>query len=202
MALPPKGDPRRPLHQAVRTTRFLGIGWVLVGACAVIPLLARMGLDPGIPAPARVVLFRWIFYLVPGTLFLVFSLFMRRRRFWAVLGALIVVSLINLSLVAMAVGILVALVAQRQARPLTVFAVLAVWAVSQLAGAQLLYRLARSFEAIKLAPFGQEESRGFEPLRVTPARKVKTGQGPFARAPHQRSSLGPYPGDPPDGPAA
>jgi hypothetical protein len=111
MALPPRGDPRRPLHQAIRTTRFLGIGWVLVGACAVIPLLAGMGLDPGIPAPARVVLFRWLYYLVPGTLFLVFSMFMRRRRFWAVLGALVLASLINLSFLALAVAVFVALVA-------------------------------------------------------------------------------------------
>jgi hypothetical protein len=77
-----------------------------------------------------------------------------------------------------------------------------VWAVSQLAVAQLLYRLARSFEAIKLAPFGQEEARGFEPLRVTPARQVKIGRGALTRAPQRRSSLGPNPGDPSDGPPA
>jgi hypothetical protein len=39
MALPPKGDPRRPLVLGVRSTRLFGIIFLLFGLCSSLPML-------------------------------------------------------------------------------------------------------------------------------------------------------------------
>ena len=39
MALPPKGDPQRPLALAVRSTRILGILFIGLGLCGTLPMM-------------------------------------------------------------------------------------------------------------------------------------------------------------------
>ena len=76
MALPPKGDPRRPLHLAIRSTRNFGVFFVLVGSFAATRIvLTRAGQKGVIFVPSPAVLLAWLLYLVPGTLFLLFSVF-------------------------------------------------------------------------------------------------------------------------------
>jgi hypothetical protein len=194
MALPPKGDPRRPLHLAIRSARILGIVCVLAGAGLAMPVvLQRFGRCRGIFAPTWFVLAGCLFYLLPGTLFLVFAVFMKRRRTWAVVGALATASLIALLLVVAAVAILVAVVAEGEAWAIPVFSVIAVWAASELAVGQLIFQLAHSFAAIKHQPFGRDDARGFETLPAKFVQATIIGPAPFAPAPPQPAT------DPADG---
>jgi hypothetical protein len=185
MALPPRGDPRRPLHLAIRSTRNFGIFFVLVGSFAATRLVTTRGGQTGalfVPSPA--VLFAWLLYLVPGTLFLVFSVFMRRRRLWAVVGALVLTSLSALFVTLAAVAIVVAMNAEGEARPARVVVVLAAWTATEFTIAQLIYRLARSLKAIKHVPFGAaDDPRGFEPLPAARVRRPIIGPKAFPPQP-------------------
>ena len=195
MALPPKGDPRRPLHLAIRSTRNFGVFFVLVGSFAATRIvLTRGGRSGAIFVPSPAVLVAWLLYLVPGTLFLVFSVFMRRRRPWAVVGALLLTSLSALFVSMAAVAILVGMIAEGEARPVRVAVVLAAWTAAEFTIGQLVYRLALSFKAIKHLPFGAaDNSRGFEPLPAARVRSGIIGPQSFAPAPPQPAT------DPADG---
>ena len=195
MALPPKGDPRRPLHLAIRSTRNFGVFFVLVGSFAATRIvLTRAGQKGVIFVPSPAVLLAWLLYLVPGTLFLLFSVFVRRRRPWAVVGALLITSLSALFVMAAGVAILVAMIAEGEARPVRVVVVLAAWTATEFTIGQLIYRLALSLKAIKHMPFGgAENSRGFEPLPAAQVRSGIIGPQSFAPAPPQPAT------DPADG---
>jgi hypothetical protein len=194
MALPPKRDPRRPLHLAIRSTRILGGIGVLIGSCVLMPLMMRLPGGRGVFAPARMMFLGSVFYMVPGVLLFFFSVFMARRRFWAVVGALVVSSVAALFVVFAGVGIAIALMASGVRSPTPGVVLLAVWAVFALAFGQLIYHLAKSFEGIKHPPFG-EELRGFEVLPAAPLMPGPAiiGPGAFVPAPSQPGS------DPADG---
>lgn len=165
MALPPKGDPRRPLHLAVRSLRVLGVILVLFSLCTLGPTTLPM-LRSGRGGPGNFPVFlvlAVLVYLVPGVLYLVFSIFLARRERWAVIGGLVLASVHGaLSLLAL---VSMALVAATGQVPGPAVIPLVVMALVVVALAQLIYHLARSFEAIRYPPFGVEE-RGFEPLNV------------------------------------
>jgi hypothetical protein len=194
MALPPKGDPRRPLHLAIRSTRILGGIGTLIGSCVFIPVMMRLRGGRGVFAPRDLMIFGALFYMVPGVLLIVFSVFMGRRRLWAVVGALVMSSLAGVFLLFVGAGLVMSLVATRQTSPVA-FILGGVWAIFALAVGQLIYHLAHSFEGIKHPPFGKE-FRGFEVLPAAPV--VMPGPGvigpePFVPAPPQP------PPDPADG---
>jgi hypothetical protein len=141
--------------------------------------------------PGGAVMLGAMFYLVPGTLLVVFSVFMGRRRSWAVVGALVVSALAELFLVVVGAGIATFLFSAGRATPTPAILMTAVWAVLAVAVGQLIYHLARSFEGIRHPPFG-EEVRGFELLPAAAVRPVVIGPGTFAPAPPQP---GPDPAD-------
>jgi hypothetical protein len=153
--------------------------------------MMRLGGGRGVFAPGRIVFLGSVFYLVPGVLLLVFSVFMARRRLWAVVGALVVSSLAAVFLLVAGVGfgLTISLVPTRQSQVVPIFLFVGVWTVFLVSVAQLIYHLARSFEGIKHPPFG-EELRGFE---VLPAAPPIIGPAPFAPAPPQPTT------DPADG---
>jgi len=112
--------------------------------------------------------------------------FVRRRRPWAVVGALLITSLSALFVMAAGVAILVAMIAEGEARPVRVVVVLAAWTATEFTIGQLIYRLALSLKAIKHMPFGgAENSRGFEPLPAAQVRSGIIGPQSFAPAPPQ-----------------
>jgi hypothetical protein len=205
MALPPKGDPRRPLHLAVRSNRVLGIVFLLFGTCSLMPmifLMTRGGVRAGIMPPQLLVAVSAV-YFIPGALFMVFSVFLARRRPWAVVASIVVSTLVGLTALLGVFGMAVAMLTVddspwQMAIPLVICALLAV------AVAQLIYHLAKSFEAIKHPPFGQE-IRGFEPLPVMPAwpggsypvpsHQVLPPQSPYSRTPPHLPQPPPYPAD-------
>jgi len=162
MALPPRGDPRRPLHLAIRSTRVLAILFLLFGTCAFIPMLMQGGM------PRRGGLFLGVsdllFYIGPGAAYLVFSLFLRQRQFWAVVAALVLASIQLILTLFFAGALLIATLRQ----PNSSISLIAggMVALVILALGQLIYHLALSFEAIKYGSV--EQQHGFEPLMVQP----------------------------------
>jgi hypothetical protein len=158
MAIPPRGDPRRPLHLAVRSTRVLAIIFLLFGTCASIPMLIQGAL----PMRGRMFLNLGVFivYVGPGVVYFVTAIYMKRRQFWAVILALVMASI---QLLFALLGISVLLIAEMR-RPASSVAMIpaGVMIFVILALAQLIYHLALSFNAIRYTPV--EEQHGFEPL--------------------------------------
>jgi hypothetical protein len=177
MAVPPKGDPRRPLHLAIRSTRVLAVIFLLLGTCSFSPFFLR-GPMPG-SAGLFISMSVLVFYIGPGVAYLVFSIYLKRRQFWAVVAALVLASIqLFLSLLG-GVFFVVAMAAGQSRTPSvpTAVAVIptAIIGLVVLALAQLVYHLALSFEAIKYAP--AEELRGFEPLMGQGIYPPLTGSG-------------------------
>ena len=155
MALPPKGDPRRPLHLAVHSMLLLGIVFALLG---LLVMAVTMNASARIGARGSLAVYIIpLFYLVPGVLYILFSIFLRQRQQWAVIASLALVGVHEL----MALLILVRLVLSGVAVNWVLIVVL-VWI---LALAQLLFHLAKSFESIRA--YQELVPRGFEPLPPT-----------------------------------
>jgi hypothetical protein len=108
-------------------------------------------------------------YLVPGTLYILCSIYLGRRQFWAVVGGLVLAAIQLLFVVIALGGFLFALSFTEDGRsiPVFIYVYLALLAFVALALVQLIYHLIQSFEAIKHPPPG-EETRGFEPIAVRP----------------------------------
>jgi hypothetical protein len=163
MPLPPKGDPRRPLHLAVRSTRVLAGLFIALGSCGLLPMLLY-GLRFG---RLRGSVFFLLFYLGPGAAYLVFSIYLKQRKFWAVVCALILTS-IYLTLTLFGAAMFAYMIVREPARAedgwMTIPVALLLLVI--LALAQLVFHLIRSFEAIKYIP--PEEQHGFEPIMVEP----------------------------------
>ena len=154
MALPKRGDPRRPLFLAIRSTRLLGIVLILFGLLALIPmmLVRRTRLIP------LIFLGVGLIYITPGILYLLCAIFMKQRKSWAIILALVVASLQLLFTLFSAA--MIGFQSRINIIPLVIVLILFA------ALGQLIYHLSRSFEAIKYAP--PEEQRGFEPMILQP----------------------------------
>ena len=164
MALPPRGDPRRAMHVAARSMLVLGCLFLLLGTCVLLPALTRAFPGRGGPMMWSSVFGVAVFFL-PGVGYVVASVFLGRRQLWAVVVGLVLAS-VHALLVALGVlGMVVGLVSTGGREPMPLLIVLVIWGLLLLALGQLIYHLSRSFEAIKLPPYGQEV-RGFEPLPV------------------------------------
>jgi hypothetical protein len=93
-------------------------------------------------------------YLVPGILYIVFSVFLARRQPWAVVATLILASLHGLFALLAVVG------AVALQNPVQI-AITALWAAAMV---ELIFQLSKSFEAIR-AEQGEFAPRGFEPIQ-------------------------------------
>jgi hypothetical protein len=175
MAIPPRGDVRRPLHLAIRSCRLLGILLIVLSLCGSIGMMVgRRGGATG-ASVAWVQFGALLVYLVPGLVYLVCAIYLKQRKFWAVVVALVMASLHLLMGMAVMVALSVVVVMDKNMDvPARISAVVGLIVI--LAFGQLVYHLARSFEAIKHAPI--EEQRGFEPLSVQPLP-------PAVQPPHQ-----------------
>jgi hypothetical protein len=176
MALPPRGDPRRPLHLAIRSTRLLGGLFVLFSFCAMTPLLFPASFGGSARGASVYVASAAAVYFVPGLLYIVFSIYLAQRKFWAVVGAIILASIQLLFVLISLLLAMIVVFAPHSSPGALMIIPLAVIALMGAALGQLTYHLAKSFEAIRYTPWGQEE-RGFEPIAVRPA-----GAAPEAQA--------------------
>ena len=184
MPLPPRGDPRRPLHLAIRSTRLLGGLFVVIGLLALgLPML-YMFRGGGAGPMAITLAVGAMAYLVPGIAYILCAIYLRRRQLWAVIVGIVLASIQLLLVLFGLVGIAVGLANAGSVVPVFLFVYLGLIVLVGVALAQLIYHLARSFEAIKHPPFG-EEIRGFEPLPVAPLPMPPpaAGGGPDAAPP-------------------
>ena len=107
-------------------------------------------------------------YVVPGVAYLVLSIFLKERKFWAVVAALITASINILLVLLCGIGMAIAVFnttgnGGADTADIIVAIVFALWV---LALAQLIYHLALSFKAIQIVPL--EEQRGFAPVMIEP----------------------------------
>jgi len=166
MALPPRGDPRRPLHLAIRSTRLLGVIFLLAATCASLPMLLGGGIWRG----GRMLVFSivvLVIYVVPGAAYFLLSIFLGRRQFWAVVASLVLASIQLMFTLLAAIGITMAALSAPNGTFSIIIILLIYFVVAALV--QLVYHLARSFEAIKHLP--ADQMRGFEPLMPDPAKQ-------------------------------
>jgi len=156
MRLPKPGDPRRPLALAIRSTRALGGVFLLIGAFAALPLFFARG-QLGWIYPAALLV-----YFGPAVLYLIVAVFLKRRAHWAVVAAIVVVSIHLLFLLVALAGSAFALGSGQAALSPAFWILAALIALFVVALGQLIHHLALSFESIKYAP--EDEMRGFEAI--------------------------------------
>jgi hypothetical protein len=162
----------------------LGVLLVLFSMCAIgssvflLRTVRRGGAGGGVSYPAFFQLIGSLVYLVPGLLYIVFAIFAKQRQLWAVIAALVLASIQCLFVLATLVTFTFVVLAPNSGAPTAVFIPLALLAFVAVALAQLIYHLAKSFEAIRHPPFGREE-HGFEPLGVRPAVPFTPNEGEF-----------------------
>ena len=148
MTLPPHGDPRRPLYLAIRSTRLLGVMFLLLGLVTLIPALQNYWRLGDIP---RAVFISSMTHVVPGMLYLVSAVLLGRRRRSAVISALGLVAVHCVMIAGSLAAYSGLLVAQTQDPKFLIFALV----VSLLAMAglgQLFFQLTKSFAVIQLPP--------------------------------------------------
>jgi hypothetical protein len=148
MTLPPHGDPRRPLYLAIRSTRLLGVMFLLLGVITPIPTLRIVRSVFDLPWP---VVASSLTHLVPGLLYLVSAVLLGRRRRSAVISALGLVAVHCVMLTGNLMAYSGLLVSQTQDPKFLIFALV----VSLLAMAglgQLMFQLAKSFAVVQLPP--------------------------------------------------
>ena len=184
MALPPKGDPQRPLALAVRSTRVLGIVFIGIGVLGMLPtftmgMRGAGGATLSIATMALIVVTATLTYFGPGALYLVCSNFIARRRKWAIVTAMVLAAI---QILLICIGLITLtrfyLSAAPQTRSSAVFIPLAFTLFILLALAQLEYHLCRCFEAIRLSPVDMQ--RGFDPLQPAPVIPLVSAPPPHA----------------------
>jgi hypothetical protein len=164
MALPPKGDPRRPLHLAVRSMRLLGAILILFATCAGVTfgLVAVRVAARGMPVWGMA--FGILFYLLPGLVFIILAMYVKQRQAWAVAASICVTSVGAMVVLLGLVAVVFTGVSDPGRSPAIWIAIGALVLILAALG-QLIYLLSRSFEAIRCAP---PDERGFEPVMAQP----------------------------------
>ncbi|HEX4124658.1 MAG TPA: hypothetical protein VHY37_08020 [Tepidisphaeraceae bacterium] len=161
MALPAKGDPRRPLLLAIRSARILGIIALLFAGCVAYLSVLMMAAHVGAGGPLGLAALA-VLYGAGGGAFLVFASYLKQRRYWAVVACLVLSSFLLLFSVLGAAGVLFQRARGQNVSTLRLFVVF----LAVAAFAQLVYHLCQSLEAIKYVPV--EEKPGFEPVMALP----------------------------------
>lgn len=166
MPLPRRGDPRRPLRLAIRSTRLLGGLFVLLGFCGMVPVMFAPGGGGDVMFMALVGVGAAV-YFVPGLLYIVFSIYLGHRKVWAVVATIVLAS-VQLLVVLLGIAVF-AVTFLLPHSDLPAMALLPMGIAALLAGAlgQLIYHLSKSFESIRYEPVAAWD-RGFEPLAVRP----------------------------------
>jgi hypothetical protein len=163
-SLPPKGDPARPLHLAVRSSRLLGAASVL---CGLVVILAFGYFNRYTLYRKHFIAGGMIVWFVPGVLLATCSHFLARRRKGAAVAAMVVA----FSQGVCAAALLYFSVTLTPVSPIPVI-LAALWVAAIV---QLLHHLWRSLRAIEV---DVDHVRGFE-LDSAPPRAVL----PLADAP-------------------
>jgi hypothetical protein len=144
--------------------RVLGTILALFSSCVGVSVIFAMrNLGARTPMFLSTMMMGVLFYLLPAAGFFVCAYYVKRRRSWAVIVSLVLASLGCLfGLVTLIAGAV--MMSQQPWHPaMLIPIVLAALIVA--AFGQLIYHLARSFEAIQYSP---PDERGFEPIMAAP----------------------------------
>lgn len=175
MAIPLRGDPSRPVAQAVRAARMLGAVVLILAATSVAITWSVMFQYGSVELDRFLLLMLGavtVFYVLPGTLFLVFAAYLKRLKTWA-------------AICLMALGGLTALVSGLSvARGLVVLANVGGWDLGIRFGTQLfqfaaiaaelvgsillIVHCARAVRAIPLLAAHGNVPLGFQPVMPVP----------------------------------
>jgi hypothetical protein len=177
MPLPPKGDPRRPLHLAVRSSRVLGAAFALIGIWWLLSL--RPGIS-GRVTPARVwatissdALVGAFGCFGPAFCHLAVAPLLSNYRRRAVTVALMTASLHLLFLLFITARSGFSVLTTATFHPLMVLP-LTIVVLFLVSLGQLIHQLARSYESVRLSPFGRDKHHGFAlvfPADQAPGRR-------------------------------
>ena len=158
MTPPPIGDPRRPLYLAIRSTRLLGVLFVLIGLVTPLPTMKR---NPNVLELPWPVLASALIHLVPGLLYLVSSVLLERRRRSALISALGLVA-VHCVMVAGSLAAYSGLLVSQTQDPGFLLGALLVMLLAMAALGQLFFHLVKSFKALEQpeppAEFAGEDS--------------------------------------------
>jgi hypothetical protein len=161
MAIPPKGDPQRPLHLAIRSCRAVGGLFFLSGLGAV----AGVFLNPTRKGPPTIgAILGAIAQFGPGVAFFVLAYFLKKRHIGAVILALVLASIAFL--ITLASFVMLWWATHLMPIGTVGLILLAIVGLVLLEMGRLIYQLARSFDAIRYLP--EAERRGFEPIFQPP----------------------------------
>jgi hypothetical protein len=164
MALPPKGDPRRPMYLAIRSMRLLGIIIVLFSLLMFIPVIALRGSGGAAVGFSILFIVMAMVYLIPGLLFILCSIFLKRRQAWAIIVGIILSSIVLLmSVFGFFAGLLQLGAGNSSPLMLIQFTISLIFVA---AFTQLIFHLSKSFESLRV--LNTEVQRGFELLPVVP----------------------------------
>jgi hypothetical protein len=139
-------DPSRALQLAIRSTRLLGVLFILVGVLTPVPTLRRGATLMSLPWPVVVAS---LTHLVPGVLYWVSAELLRRRRRSAVFAAL-GMALFHFIIVAGNLAAYVTLLAGEEVDRRFLFTALVVGFLAVAALAQLMYHLIKSLSAVSV----------------------------------------------------
>jgi hypothetical protein len=150
MALPPNGDPRRPLYLAIRSTRLLGVLFVLLGLLTPLPTLR---LNPHLLELPGPVIASTLIHLLPGLLYLLCAALLKQGRRPALIASLGLVA-VHCVMVAGSLAAFSTLLVSQEEVSFFLFFGLGVMVFSMAALGQLFYHLTKSFKAITYPPLG------------------------------------------------
>lgn len=192
MAIPPKGDPRRPVALAVNAARTLGVLSLVLAALGLIGFVMTIGTADPRPLVA-VFLGVGVMFVLPGILYLAFAGNLSRYQTWAAVVLLVMASLHTVVVCVSLAGTIVS--ALQSNRPVSDHASMVAFnAVFLAAGILLIVYLSQSFKVLRM--YGRQPmSYGFQP--VIPGRPV--GAYP---PPHQQQPAPPPPPPPSHRPPA
>ena len=156
--LPPKGDPRRPIELAIRSTRALGVVSAVFG---LVMMVAFGYFNRYLRFRPYFIGLGMVVWFVPGVLYLTAWHFMRRRSRAAVVSAMATAAGQAVFAAAMLVGSLTI----QPVSPVPVV-LAALWVAALV---QLLVHLRRSLESVRL---DTEHVRGFDALDPAAPRPV------------------------------
>ena len=148
MSIVRRVDPSRALQMAVRSTRLLGVLFILVGVITPLPTVRQGTSLMSLPWP---IVLASLTHLVPGVLYWVSAELLRRRRrsaVWAALG----MALFHFIIVAGNLAAYVALLAGEEVNHRFLFTALVVGFLAVAALAQLMYHLIKSLSAVSAPP--------------------------------------------------
>jgi hypothetical protein len=163
VALPPKGDPLRPLYLAASSTQGFGVLFLLFGVLSLVPsFLAPATAKRGVWPTIHISLNDFFFYFGPGVAYLLCGIFIKRKRLWAIIVALVLASL---HLTLFSLGTAEFLIAAVHPRSTVAMAPAVIALGMALLFLQLVFHLSKCLKLIKRT--SPEVDRGFEPLPIS-----------------------------------